>query len=310
MEKKVRASRTSKNANLKKVSEIFTDEGEAKSLGMNLGSADSITVEAALEDLLEKTRQVGRALQSRREGDPLDYDKLAKLLSEFSTANVYIVDQEGRLLGYTWLPEYASRTLSESMSEGVMPEGFAEKMNRCRESMICDEDAFLFDDESGGKQPEKHLMYVPIYGAAAERLGTVVLVRFRAPFVTRDVLLAEYLGTLVGIEMLNDRNRSIEERSRDRVAVQMAMRALSYSEVESMKHIIAELGGREGVAVASKVADRVGVTRSVIVNALRKLESAGLIESRSLGMKGTYIKVLSPLFVEELGVASSSRVNY
>jgi transcriptional pleiotropic repressor len=50
------------------------------------------------------------------------------------------------------------------------------------------------------------------------------------------------------------------------------------------------------------VADRVGVTRSVIVNALRKLESAGIIESRSLGMKGTFIKVLSPLFVEELGV--------
>ena len=54
----------------------------------------------------------------------------------------------------------------------------------------------------------------------------------------------------------------------------------------------------------------VGVTRSVIVNALRKLESAGLIESRSLGMKGTYIKVLSSLFVEELGVATSSRVTY
>jgi transcriptional pleiotropic repressor len=31
----------------------------------------------------------------------------------------------------------------------------------------------------------------------------------------------------------------------------------------------------------------------VIVNALRKLESAGVIESRSLGMKGTYIKVLN-----------------
>ena len=86
------------------------------------------------------------------------------------------------------------------------------------------------------------------------------------------------------------------------MGVQMAMRALSYSEVESMKHIMAELGGHEGVAVASKVADRVGVTRSVIVNALRKLESAGLIESRSLGMKGTFIKVLSPLFVEELGI--------
>ena len=52
--------------------------------------------------------------------------------------------------------------------------------------------------------------------------------------------------------------------------------------------------------VASKVADRVGITRSVIVNALRKLESAGVIESRSLGMKGTHIKVLNENFLFEL----------
>ena len=60
---------------------------------------------------------------------------------------------------------------------------------------------------------------------------------------------------------------------------------------EAIEHIFEELGGNEGLLIASKVADRVGITRSVIVNALRKLESAGVIESRSLGMKGTFIKV-------------------
>jgi transcriptional pleiotropic repressor len=265
--------------------------------------------DGVLRDLLEKTRQLGRALQSRRDGDLLDYIKLAKLLSEFSTANVYILGRDGKILGYAWVPEYSSQMLADVMRDGYLPEDFIEKVNRCRELEVNDDDAYLFDDPDEEEQ-EKHLMYVPIFGAAAERLGTVMLVRFSQLFETMDILLAEYLGTLVGIEMLNDRNRNIEERSRDRVAVQMAMRALSYSEVESMKHIMAELGGHEGVAVASKVADRVGVTRSVIVNALRKLESAGLIESRSLGMKGTYIKVLSPLFVEELGSATSARVNY
>ena len=52
--------------------------------------------------------------------------------------------------------------------------------------------------------------------------------------------------------------------------------------------------------VASKIADRVGITRSVIVNALRKLESAGVIESRSSGMRGTYIKVLNESVFTEL----------
>ena len=143
-------------------------------------------------------------------------------------------------------------------------------------------------------------MYVPIIGANAERLGTIMLVRFHAPFLVEDILLAEYLGVLAGIQILNERAKVLEETARSRLSVQMAIRALSYSELESMKHIIAEIDGYEGVAIASKVADRVGVTRSVIVNALRKLESAGLIESRSLGMKGTYIKILSPLLLEYL----------
>ena len=122
------------------------------------------------------------------------------------------------------------------------------------------------------------------------------------PFLIEDILLAEYLGMIAGVQILNERAKILEENSRNILSVQMAIRALSYSELESMKYIIAELKGLEGIAVASKIADRVGVTRSVIVNALRKLESAGLIESRSLGMKGTYIKVLSPLLLEELGL--------
>lgn len=50
----------------------------------------------------------------------------------------------------------------------------------------------------------------------------------------------------------------------------------------------------------SKIADNVGITRSVIVNALRKFESAGVIDCKSSGMKGTYIKVVNEYVFEEL----------
>ena len=70
--------------------------------------------------------------------------------------------------------------------------------------------------------------------------------------------------------------------------------------LEAIEHIFEELDGNEGLLVASKIADRVGITRSVIVNALRKLECAGVIESSSLGMKGTYIKVLNDKFLNAL----------
>lgn len=258
-----------------------------------------------MQDLLEKTRLVGRALQSRREGTKPDYSKLAKLLGEFSTANVYILSREGQIMGYSWVSQYHSEAIAAFLEKGYMPESFMERLNQQRETLMSKPDAYIFDDPKDKEEgPEKDALFVPIYGAA-ERLGTLMLVRFGDTFHTKDFVLAEYLATLVGIEILHDRTKVIEERARERLVVQMAMRALSYSEVESIKHIIRELGSYEGVVIASKVADRVGVTRSVIVNALRKLESAGIIESRSLGMKGTFIKVLSPLFIEELGLEFS-----
>ncbi|MBQ1249383.1 MAG: MarR family transcriptional regulator, partial [Selenomonadales bacterium] len=91
-----------------------------------------------------------------------------------------------------------------------------------------------------------------------------------------------------------------EEETRKKATVQVALATLSYSEMEAVVHILNELGGNEGLLVASKIADRVGITRSVIVNALRKFESAGVIESKSLGMKGTYIRVLNEWLMDEL----------
>jgi transcriptional pleiotropic repressor len=94
-----------------------------------------------------------------------------------------------------------------------------------------------------------------------------------------------------------------EENAEDERKVQVvksAFSTLSYSELEAIIHIFDELQGREGILVASRIADRVGITRSVIVNALRKFESAGVIESRSSGMKGTYIKVLNDYIFDEL----------
>ena len=78
------------------------------------------------------------------------------------------------------------------------------------------------------------------------------------------------------------------------------METLSYSEMDAVTKIFEELDGEEGVLVASKIADKSGITRSVIVNALRKLESAGVIESRSLGMKGTRIKITNEFLRGEI----------
>jgi len=93
-----------------------------------------------------------------------------------------------------------------------------------------------------------------------------------------------------------------EEDARRRSAARIAVSTLSYSEREAIERIMNELDGKQGILVTSHIADRIGITRSVIVSALRKLESARVIASRSLGMKGTFITVHNDYLFEELGI--------
>ena len=134
-----------------------------------------------------------------------------------------------------------------------------------------------------------------------ERLGTLFIYKQDKTYSIDDIIFERMNGTaVVGLEMLRSVNEESAEETRKEHIVQSAISTLSFSELEAIIHIFDELGGTEGILVASKVADRVGITRSVIVNALRKFESAGVIESRSSGMKGTYIKVLNDYIFEEL----------
>jgi hypothetical protein len=141
------------------------------------------------------------------------------------------------------------------------------------------------------------VLYVPLR-TLERRVGTLIVARAE-PFKDEEEALAEWAGAVLGLVLLHAAERPPEAEDRYE-AVRSALAALSYSELEAVRHILRELGEAEGIVVASRVADRAGITRSVIVNALRKLESARVIQSRSLGMKGTYIKILNPLLREEL----------
>ena len=135
---------------------------------------------------------------------------------------------------------------------------------------------------------------------AGERLGTLFIYKADEQYDIDDIILCEYGTTVVGLEMMRSVNEENAEETRKVQIVKSAISTLSFSELEAITHIFDELDGNEGILVASKIADRVGITRSVIVNALRKFESAGVIESRSSGMKGTYIKVLNDVIFDEL----------
>ncbi|MCL6478121.1 MAG: GTP-sensing pleiotropic transcriptional regulator CodY [Peptococcaceae bacterium] len=252
--------------------------------------------------LLEKTRSINKLLQ-KSAGYPVDFKEIAAILSDNIGCSVYIIDRRGKTLGYRYLKGFTCEVMRDIVES---PEGFPEeynesllRMNETNANFCQTVNACVFSHDKRCKYNNKITTMVPIVGAGS-RLGTLVLAKFDEFFNDEDLILAEYGATVVGMEILRARAGRMEEEARKRAAVQIALGTLSYSELDAVHHIFKQLEGDEGLLVASKIADRVGITRSVIVNALRKFESAGVIESKSLGMKGTYIKVLNDRLLEEL----------
>lgn len=254
-----------------------------------------------MSSLLNKTRMLNKILQ-KSGTEPVAFEDICKLLSEVLECNVYIASSRGKILGHTFSKDFECDIMRKKvLDEKRFPVEYNEKLNNIIETLsnLPNKGFCVFEGEGKCIMEDKLSTIVPIMGNR-ERLGTMLLARFGKRFTDDDLVLVEYSATIVGMEMLRSKQDEIEEESRKKAVVQLAIGTLSYSELEAIEHIFNELEGTEGLLVASKIADKVGITRSVIVNALRKFESAGVIESRSLGMKGTHIKILNEKLLDEL----------
>ncbi len=252
-------------------------------------------------NLLEKTRKINAMLQNAA-GKPVNFKEMAETLSEVIDSNVYVVSRRGKLLGLGINQQIENARMKKMFEDRQFPENYTNALFNIQETssnLGIDSEYTAFPVENKELFINGLTTIVPIIGGG-ERLGTLILARLEEQFHDEHLILAEYGATVVGMEILREKAEEIEGEARSKAVVQMAISSLSYSELEAIEHIFEELNGHEGLLVASKIADRVGITRSVIVNALRKLESAGVIESRSLGMKGTYIKVMNDKFLVEL----------
>ena len=95
--------------------------------------------------------------------------------------------------------------------------------------------------------------------------------------------------------------RSFDEQDKENIErVKAAVGSLSYSELTAALHVFEALDGKSGYFIAGGISKEKGVSKSAIVNCLKKLESAGLIEVRSLGVKGTHVRLLNEVLVAEL----------
>lgn len=249
-------------------------------------------------ELLDRTRKINKLLQ-KTGTERVVFSDICEVMGDIIESTVLVLSKKGKLLAQFTMGafERIEHLLVSNDGEFINNQLNERLLNILSTKENINLATLGFSDEYTSKG---YLGLVAPIDIAGERLGTLVTYRLNKFYDLEDIILAEYGSTVVGLEIMRSINEENSEEQRKSAIVKSALSTLSFSEQEAIKHIFEELDGNEGILVASKVADRVGITRSVIVNALRKFESAGVIESRSLGMKGTYIKVLNNILIDEV----------
>ena len=253
---------------------------------------------------MDKTRKINKLLHNNNSSKVV-FNDICEVLTEILKSTVLVISKKGKVLG---VGENENVTTILELVQDKVGSYIDKMLNErllnilsTKENVNLETLGFSADAVKGYQA-----MITPI-NIAGERLGTLFIYKEKEGYEIDDIILSEYGTTVVGLEMLRSVNEESAEESRKEQIVKSAMSTLSFSELEAIIHIFDELKGTEGILVASKIADRVGITRSVIVNALRKFESAGVIESRSSGMKGTYIKVVNDFVFDELEKIKNNR---
>lgn len=245
------------------------------------------------QELLQKMRKVNRLLQ-RFGSDRVIFSEICEVISDVVKANVVVISAKSKILGANSTIPHSFGNVDQYMDYSVNDQLMT--IMELKESVSLET---IFTETPNSANYIACI--IPII-AGGQRLGTFLIYKEKGEgaFVTDDLILSEYGATMIAVEILSSLKDETDAEERRVSIVKSAISTLSYSELEAIFHIFEKLDGSEGLLIASKIADKVGITRSVIVNALRKFESAGVIESRSLGMKGTYIKVLNPALLVEL----------
>ena len=254
--------------------------------------------------LLDKTRKIGKLLHNNSSSKVV-FNDICNVLGDVLTSNVLVISRKGKVLGSS---KHADVIAIEELVAGAVSTFIDADLNeRLLSILSTKENINLLTLGFEDTDTSKYWACVAPIEISGERLGTLFLYKCDQGYDIDDIILCEYGTTVVGLEMMRSVNEENAEESRKIEVVNSAISTLSFSELEAIIHVFDELDGDEGILVASKVADRVGITRSVIVNALRKFESAGVIKSRSSGMKGTYIEVVNDYIFEALAEMKKSR---
>lgn len=240
-------------------------------------------------------------LETEYNNEEFPLNSLSNALGKLVDANVYVLNTEGQLHGYFETYHVNTGRVDDMIRKKVLPYNYVKKLSNIDETKAnipIDNDLTIFPVEKRANYEKALTTIVPIE-MSGSRLGTILIAKLNKPISEIDLMVAEHAASLTGVELSFERTVDEVISKNEKEKARIVYNALSKSEKKAAQGIFDAMNGKSEMRfTTSEIADTIGITRSIVVNSLQKLVTASIIDQRSMGMKGTHIKVINQYFEE------------
>lgn len=246
--------------------------------------------------LLDNIRKLKSIIYSKRMQDQ-DFASICVMLSKMLDSHVLLISDNGRVVSAGLNNRLSFRIKEFKHTPGEFLD--TDMHERVLRVMSTNErvDLSLFGVTD---YASSCAMICPLI-VSDKRMGTLIAYRDQHFYQVDDVVTLEYAGAIIGLDLLYARFHQDDIVSNLISKLESGLASLSHAELLFVSSLPEHLGDEtEGVIKTSYIADSLHMSRSVVNSAMRKLASAGILDCRSCGMKGTYIKILNPYFLDRV----------
>lgn len=260
-----------------------------------------------MDTMLEKIKSLNTVFRQSSTSE-IPVDDLCQKLSSVLSANIYLFEPDGKIFSYATSDKFFCQYNVDSLKANYLPaayqtifhQGDDTRFNVYEETPMCTcegVEACIFQN--------RYYSMVPVFYNYQKKAG-ILLIRYGEPFDVDEEVLCEYTSAIVSLELVRAEQERIRRQSLKMARAQLAVDALSFSELVAASAALCALpkDSGEGTVMLNTVSGQTYVTHSTVSGALKKLETAGVIKTKSMGVKGKYIKVTNPYLVEEIAKAA------
>ncbi|MCR5201847.1 MAG: GTP-sensing pleiotropic transcriptional regulator CodY [Lachnospiraceae bacterium] len=249
-------------------------------------------------DLLDKTRKINRLL-SNQESDKIDFNQFCGRLSDVMKVNVLLFSRRGKVLGIKTrnnipvIEKFENLNYLDTLEKPIN--------ERFKNILSTQENCNLYTlGIEKNKDYPYYAMVSPIF-MSGKRLGTIFVYGVKDEFQIDDIILFEHSITVIGLAIERSESEEAMLENNKEGNISAALSTLTPLEIKAVSAVFDELDGEvKGTIVTSKLANEIHITRSVLINALKKCSSAGIMETHSAGMKGTKIVITNELLTKDV----------